>query len=167
LKRLLLRLIKALLKIKKNYLLTIKVTNTMTFQFAEDFKKLTIQCPPSQYKPENRVAYRWVFDEINDPENFKPVYYKDPIRALKFSEEAQCQSLALSFFASEEQAKDRFNELKETIHNANKQLGTMVAESTINEQDGVNSKIDRRGHFSHHPVVGHEYEKRFVIISKL
>jgi hypothetical protein len=139
----------------------------MDFQFAEDFKKLTVQCPPSHYKPHNRIAYRWVFDDINDPENFKPVYYKDPIRALKFSDEIKCQSLALSLFASEEQAKDRFSELKETIQNAYKQLGTMVAESTINEKDGVNSDIDRRGHFSHHPVSEHQYEKRFVIISKL
>lgn len=139
----------------------------MDFQFAEDFKKLTIQCPPSLYKPQNRLAYRWVFDDINDLENFKPVYYKDPIRALRFSDETKCQSLALSFFGTEEQAKSRFDELKETIHNAYKQLGTMVAESTINEQDGVNSEVDKRGHFSHHPVRNHQYEKRFVIISKL
>jgi hypothetical protein len=151
----------------EDYLQIKNVKNTMDFKFAEDFKKLTIQCPPSHYKPQNRRAYRWVFDDITDPENFKPLYYKDPIRALKFTDEAKCQSLALSFFVSEEQAKERFFELKETIRNAYKQLGTKVAESNINEQDGVNSEPDKRGHFSHHPVVGHEYDQRFVIISKL
>lgn len=140
----------------------------MDFQFAEDFKKLTIQCPPNHYKPENRIAFRWVFDDINDAENFKPVFYKNPTRSRKFPEEAQCKSLALSLFATEKQAKDRFDFFKDSngakVYDT---LGTMVAQSNINEQDGVNSEPDKTGHFSHHPVAGHQYEKRFVITSKL
>ena len=140
----------------------------MDFQFAEDFKKLTTQCPPSHYKPQNKLVYRWVFDDINDERNFQPLYYRDPARSLKFSDKDKCRSLALSFFTSEEQAKDRFCEIKDTNGvKIYKTLGTMVAETIIYEQDGVNSEPDRTGHFSHHLVSGHEYENRFVIISKL
>lgn len=140
----------------------------MDFQFAEDFKKLTIQCPPSHYKPQNKRVYRWVFDEITDERNFQPVYYRDPKRSLKFSDKDKCKSLALSFFASEAQAKGRFNEFKDTNGaKVYKTLGTAVAEANIDEQDGVNSEPDRTGHFSHHLISGHEYEARFIIISKL
>ncbi len=140
----------------------------MDFQFAKDFKKLTIQCPPSYYKPQNKVVYRWVFDDITDERNFQPVYYRDPKRSLKFSDKDKCQSLALSFFASEEQAKDRFDELKDKIGvKAYETLGTMLAETNINEHDGVNSEPEKTGHFSHHLTVGHQYETRFIIISKL
>jgi hypothetical protein len=140
----------------------------MNFQFAEDFKKLTIQCPPNNYKPQEIVVYRWVFDSLTDPENFKPVFYKNPTRARKFPEDAQCKSLALSLFTGEEQARDRFHALKDTNGaKIYKTLGTMIAELNINEQDGVNSEPDRAGHLSHHPVINHNYENRFVIISKL
>ena len=140
----------------------------MDFQFTEDFKKLTVQCPPSHYKPHNKTVYRWVFDEINDEKNFQPVYFRDPKRSLKFSDKDKCKSLALSLFTSEEQAKNRFYELKDTNGiKIYKTLGTRVAEANINEEDGVNSEPDRTGHFSHHLVSGHQYEARFIIISKL
>ena len=140
----------------------------MDFQFAEDFKKLTVKCPPNHYKPQNKLVYRWVFDDITDERNFQPEYHKNPKRCLKFSDKDKCRSLALSFFISEVQAKNRFSEIKDTNGvKIYKTLGTMVAETNINEKDGVNSEPERTGHFSHHLVSGHEYESRFIIISKL
>ena len=87
---------------------------------------------------------------------------------MKFSDRDKCKSLALSFFASEEEAKGRFYALKDTNGvKVYKTLGTSVAETNINEKDGVNSEPDRTGHFSHHFVSEHQYDTRFIIISKL
>jgi hypothetical protein len=142
----------------------------MDFQFAEDFKKLTIQCPPNHYKPQNKPVYRWVFDEITDERNFQPLFYRNPRKYSRkdTSDKEKCGGLALSLFTSEEKAKDRFYELKNTTCPiAYKVLGTGIAEATINEQDGVNEEPNNLGHFNHHPVVNHDYENRFTIISKL
>ena len=86
----------------------------MDFQFAEDFKKLTIQCPPNHYKPQNKLVFRWVFDEITDERNFQPLFYRNPRKYSRkeTSDKEKCGGLALSLFTSEEQAKDRFYELK-------------------------------------------------------
>ena len=32
----------------------------MDFEFLEDFKKLSVKCPPNSYQPQNMLAYRWV-----------------------------------------------------------------------------------------------------------
>ena len=47
----------------------------MDYQFLEDFKKLSVKCPPINYKAKNMTVYRWVFDDINDENNFKPRWY--------------------------------------------------------------------------------------------
>ena len=41
-------------------------TRFMDFHYLEDFKKLTVICPPQSYKPKNMTAFRWIFDDIDD-----------------------------------------------------------------------------------------------------
>jgi hypothetical protein len=50
----------------------------MDYQFLEDFKKLSVACPPKHYKPKKMEVYRWVFDNIEDERNFTPVFYTHP-----------------------------------------------------------------------------------------
>jgi hypothetical protein len=67
-----------LVKIKKGVTLLKKFDTkkqNMDFQFLEDFKKLSIICPPAQYRQKKMTAYRWVFDEITDQNNFTPRWY--------------------------------------------------------------------------------------------
>ena len=42
----------------------------MDFHYLEDFKKLTVICPPPNYKPKNMTVFRWIFDDVNDEKNF-------------------------------------------------------------------------------------------------
>jgi len=149
----------------------------MDFSFQEDFKKLSISCPPRHYKAFNKTVYRWVFDEIENEKNFKPRYYLVPIKELekiqniqdvKIRDTKTCSMLALSMFLSEKEAFDRFKDLEDDmgkkVYNF---LGTNIAVGDITENDGVNGDYDDFGHFNHHPAMNGNYESKFKIFSSL
>jgi hypothetical protein len=90
---------------------------TMDYQFLEDFKKLSVKCPPESYKPKNMQVFRWVFADMADDRNFKPRYFLAPksewkkINAItdnQIKDSKLCDKLALSYFDSEEGAKGKF-----------------------------------------------------------
>jgi hypothetical protein len=141
----------------------------MNFKFSENFKKLSVKCPPEHYKSKNMTVYRWIFDEINDERNFQPLACRNPKRILNFDDSKKCQSFALSFYNTENNARQQFSLLKEQIgNNVYRNLGTKVACGNITEEDGVSDEPNfETGHISHHPVAGQQYEKRFSITSTL
>lgn len=149
----------------------------MDYQFLEDFKKLSIKCPPQHYKPKNMTVYRWVFGDIGNKNNFLPRWYILPdielekIELIKDSLERdskKCDMLALSMFVTESDAKNRFEYFLNIQGKISyKRFGTNISKGEITMQDGVNEDANKIGHFNHHPVVKHQYENRFIIISKL
>lgn len=151
----------------------------MDFQFLEDFKKLSVKCPPDNYKTKNMPVFRWVFDDIADERNFKPRYFLVPQTDLENLEKIsdnelkdtkKCAMFSLSFFDSEQAAKERFDfflENKKTGKKVYERFGTNIAKCCIVESDGLNEEPNDIGHFNHHPVKNHQYENRFTIISKL
>jgi hypothetical protein len=50
----------------------------MNYQFLEDFKKLSVKCPPESYQPKSMQVFRWVFEDLKDERNFKPRYFLAP-----------------------------------------------------------------------------------------
>jgi len=149
----------------------------MDYQFLEDFKKLSVECPPKNYKPKNMQVFRWVFNDMADERNFTPRYFLVPQTELedlekiadsKIKDTKKCAMFALSFFDSEQAAKDRFDYfLIKSGKKIYKRLGTQIAKCTISENDGLNEEPNEIGHFNHHPVKDNQYETRFTIISKL
>ena len=150
----------------------------MDYQFLEDFKKLSVKCPPESYKPKNMQVFRWVFADMADDRNFKPRYFLAPksewkkINAItdnQIKDSKLCDMLALSFFDSEEGAKGKFLFLLDIGLKVYEWFGTHVAECKITENDGLNGEPekDNYGHFNHHPRENHQYQTKFIIISKL
>ena len=142
----------------------------MQYLYQKEFDSLSLtNCPPSHYEIKFiQQAFRWVYDEMEDVRNFIPVYFKNPKRFLGKNEKTLCSSLALLLFESEEDAQNRFNELRKVYPDtAYDTFGTNIAVGTITEKDGSNSESDEKGHFSHHPVVNSDYNKQFKIIKKL
>lgn len=142
----------------------------MKFKYQKEFDSLELKnCPPSDYKSQNmEQAFRWVFDDIEDERNFQPQYHKNPKRFWGKSPEMVCSSLALSMFNSAENAETRFYELRELLQQKVYDiLGTKIAVGKLTKQDGVNSKLDEKGHFNHHPIVEGHYNQRFKIIKNL
>ncbi|MBL7796960.1 MAG: hypothetical protein JNJ90_10690 [Saprospiraceae bacterium] len=133
-----------------------------------DFDQLSIECPPSTCQPDSLVAFRWVFEDMQDNRNFTPVFFLNPNRFLTKNDDEKCRAMGLSMFTTSEYATTRFEFLLRVIGNAAyERFGTHVANCRLLELDGVNSKPDGNGHFTNYPVENHEYPLRFVVIKHL
>lgn len=140
----------------------------MTFLYETDLNALPIECPSADYRPMNTTAYRFVFDEIDNPDNFKPMFFKNPRRANSMDDVQKCQAMALSLFENLEKAIVRFQKLKKQNGNTiYRTIGSHIAFANITEDDGVNSNVNAEGHFSHHPAVEGSYKDRFIIVDVL
>lgn len=125
----------------------------MTFKYQTYFDRLSLKCPPLHYQPNNIQAFRWVFDSIEDEENFSPQYHRKPKRFLNSDEKTKCQAMGLSMFDTLYNAKQKFIFLKNSMgeKKAYEFLGTKIAEGHLLNKDGVNSLPDKNGHFTYHP----------------
>lgn len=148
----------------------------MDFCFSDEFKALTVSCPPEDYNPKNITVFRWVFADIRHKKNFTPRYYLVPSAELekvdaitdsRKRDSKKCAMLALSFFDSEKAAIERFNFFLKGGKTVYKRFGTHIASCEIGTNDGVNEEPNDIGHFNHHPAKDHNYEERFKIVSKL
>jgi hypothetical protein len=142
----------------------------MEFLYKDKFTELNLtDCPPKYYEPkEMEEVFRWVFDEIGDERNFIAQIEKQPKRFLAKDNKMKCAALALSMFDSLENALSYFGFLKKIMkEDPYLVLGTKVAAGKIGMEDGVNGTIDTKGHFNHHPIKEHNYDKRFQIIQSL
>jgi hypothetical protein len=138
------------------------------FKYQTYFEKLSTLCPPKNYIAENKIAFRWIFDDIKNDENFKPVYFKNPKRFNEKSDEERCIAMGLSFFETLETAEHRFLKLKKRLgQEAYKILGCQIAKGQIMEEDGVNSPADMNGHFTHHPSINFTYFEKIIIVKSL
>ncbi|MFM9838524.1 MAG: hypothetical protein ACKVOQ_09695 [Cyclobacteriaceae bacterium] len=141
----------------------------MTFKYQKEYDKLTQTCPPADHIAQDIVpVYRWVFDSIDDERNFKSQFHKKPKRFLNKDDLSKCSALGLSMFNNLVGSVQRFNELKDATGDAIYQtLGTKIAEGKISLADGVNSKIERLGHFNHHPSSAVNFNNIFTINGEL
>ena len=150
----------------------------MRYHYQNDYDKLTVDCPPKSYKNKDIIAFRWVFEPMEDERNFQSQYEKHmqnpkpPKRYNDMSDVGKCEAMALSMFNTLENARKRFLFLKEEQphpmnENAYRFLGTHIAKGGIKENDGVNEEPDRKGHFNHHPFENFDYTTRFEIIDNL
>ena len=125
-------------------------------------------CPPTDYTRKNSKCYRWVFEEINIPDNFKSQADKNPSRFNSLDDLKKCEGYALSLYDKEENCIDSFNYLSiNVVKNAKKTLGSHIAIGLINEDDGLAGPIDEKGHFNFHPIKNHNFPEKFKIIKPL
>lgn len=134
-----------------------------------DYDDLTCKCPPDEFESMEIKAYRWVFNEITDPMNFISQYHKKPKRFLGSTDEEKCTAMGISLFTSKEKAKERFEFLKTSMgENVYIEIGTNIAEGTLNKGDGVSGHFNEKtGHFTHHKGENVDYQAKFAIIEKL
>lgn len=138
------------------------------YKYQTYFEKLTTICPPTNYSAQNKEAFRWIIDNLNNEDNFKPVYFKNPKRFNEKSDEERCMAMGLSFFETLETAERRFLQLKKRLgQEAYKILGSQIAQGHIEEKDGVNSATDFNGHFTHHPTIDFNYFEKITLVKSL
>jgi hypothetical protein len=141
----------------------------MELAFQEDYNLLNEQCPPVHYAPQKmKEVYRWTFDNIEDTRNFTSQYHKNPKRFQLKSDKEKCSALALSMFNNLAGAKERFAEIAEDMGEKVYQIvGNKIAKGNITIECGLNGRIERHGHFNHHPAKGIPAQPTFQIFENL
>ena len=125
-------------------------------------------CPPDDLMAiAEKTAFRFVYDVIDNPNNFIPPSKKSPKRLLKVEPDSRCSGMALSLFEVQSQAKDFYYNLKLTFQNIQKGIGTDLAIGTINSEDGLITDKDKDSHFDLHEFVDTALQIKFQIIEKL
>ncbi len=138
------------------------------FKYQTFMEQLEGECPPAHFTERETIAFRWVFDEIEDGRNFLPQYFKKPPRFERKGVEIKCQAIGLSFYDTEKDAKKRFEKLKTTMTTTSiKKVGTNIATGQISRADGKMGDIDKNGHFTFHEYEGIDFRDKFEIIGGL
>lgn len=139
------------------------------FKYQEKMSNLETQCPPEKCQERETIAYRWVFEQIEDKNNFLPQYLKKPDRFTFKKDKQKCIALGLSFFDTEENAKKRFNQLAGVMgERGYEELGKNIAVGVLKPEHGVCSKPDQRnGHFTFFDYENIELKEHFKIVDAL
>jgi hypothetical protein len=123
-----------------------------TLKYQEYIKGFN-DCPPKECLEVNSQTYRFIYKDLNHPDNFKPVLLINPARIAdkKFQlEYNKCIGYALSFYNSQEKAIKVFLKLLER----NLKLGDNIATILLENNEGIASTPESTGHFTFY-----EYEQ--------
>ena len=119
------------------------------FRYQEMLDRLTVPCPPLDFGERETVAYRWVFDTMEDERNFLPQYVKNPKRFDVKEESQKCLAIGLSFFDTEENAQKRYKQLKGFFSKkATGKHETNIAGGNLKPDFGVCDIPNKEGHFT-------------------
>lgn len=125
-------------------------------------------CPPESSRPNETVAYRFVFEDMADDRNFVPAFILKPERReASTSNEICCSGYALSFFNSLQNAEAKYRKLRTTFKKIHQRIGTHIAEGNISKTDGVMTRITLEGHFDLHEFEGTDLRDKFKIVVKV
>lgn len=75
--------------------------------------------------------------------------------------------LALSCFATSEQAESFYGNLRKTFKNISKSIGDALTEGTLTNEDGKNTADSPNGHFDFYEYIGCDLNKTFRITKEL
>lgn len=117
-------------------------------------------CPcPKAFQPRTATLFRFVPHLATD-EHFQPKWEE-------ITAKSKCCMYALSFFASLEQAQERYSSLADTHDDdgdtARRRYGDHIAEIHLNPSDGVmDTPHPKSGHVGLHPSVDATFAARIV-----
>ena len=128
-----------------------------------------LPCAMNGFEEWSGDCFRWTFDTIEDERNFSPVYKMDPQRLgsdIKRNK-ANCNGWALSFFATQESAKDRIKHITKDKQQLYMKLGTHTAKGNLCLEDGIRDETDGEGHFNHFEYCERDLALKFAIVEVL
>jgi hypothetical protein len=139
----------------------------MKFKYARFITPLT-NCPPGDCKPADTVAYRFVFDDLNDRRNFAPSFIIEPSRHRPSTPaKVCCSGYGLSLYDSLPNAEAAYRKFAANFLKFEERVGTNIAEGNISKTDGVVTPPNHEGHFDLHEYEGVQLRSKFRIVKKV
>lgn len=134
----------------------------MKFKYADQIEDIE-SCPPPDYEPKEKVLYRAVFSDLNDPRNHLPPAIIHPqVSKMKGK---KCGAFALSFFKSLGKITGHVTRISRGNPKAALKLGTHFAKAEVVESDGVcSAKASGSGHINLHEYEETSFVDRYEIV---
>ena len=129
-------------------------------KYQEEINKM--ECDLNGFSEQERIAFRWTFDDINNEKNFLPRFLLKPNM-----ERNDCRGWGLSFFDTQDSAKKRLKEIVGYRKNLYKKLGTHVATGNLEKTDGMSDKAHSNGHFTHFEHQNVDLSVKFSIVEQI
>lgn len=138
-------------------------------KYKSEHSKLTCTCPPEDsFENKSLTAYRWVHEDIEHENNFKPVLLINPSRIDDIDScEQKCNGYGLSLFIDEKKAERKLKAYLERKPKLKKVFGNSIAKGEIDDDDGVVDEPNKQGHFTLHESESCNLEDKFVIAKTL
>jgi hypothetical protein len=140
----------------------------MAWKYQKEIENIS-NCPPDNYEEKYKIAFRWVFKEVNHPNNFRPPLAIEPTRInkgqFKNNPEKICEGHALSLYDTVDNARASYLMLKKRRRKIEQTLGTHIAKGVIAKTNGVVSERDKYGHFNLHEYENIDLKSKFEWIA--
>jgi len=124
-------------------------TNARKFEmmrFATEILR-TPFCPPAEAIARKRIAFRFVQEDLDHPNNNLPPAVIIPGR-FPPGHPKHCDSWGLSFFTTQEHAITFYSRISRTSARFAETVGTHVATVQLNEHHGLQTNPNADGHFN-------------------
>lgn len=129
-------------------------------KYQEEINKM--KCDLNEFYKQERIAFRWTFDDIKNEKNFRPRFLLKP--DIKRND---CRGWGLSFFDTQDSAKKRLKEIVGYRKNLYKKLGTHVATGNLEKADGISDKAHNNGHFTLFEFQDVDLSLKFNIVDQI
>jgi hypothetical protein len=134
---------------------------TKKYRYFDQLRDIA-ECPSEATAAFGCLAYRAVFEDIDDPRNFAPAALLDPVRLTSVKrDDDRCSMWSLSMFESPMQLAQRWQEIEVSIRNVRKKKGTHIAALEITATHGARTSATVSGHFSFYEF--EEFEAKIVV----
>ena len=124
-------------------------------------------CPPKAARERQIDAFRIVFEDIKQLNNFLPNSIRKPARANSGDDVKKCSGYALSFYTKDDSAENEYKKLINIFKNFAKNVGNHLASGRIIEEHGLCTDEDENNHFDLHEYEDCDLVPVFKIIKKL
>ncbi|MEE9407561.1 MAG: hypothetical protein V3V28_05750 [Polaribacter sp.] len=119
-------------------------------------------CDLSKFIEQERIAFRWTFEDIKDSRNFIPRPFLNPKTNTN-----NCTVWGISLFDTKENGVNRMNKLKAKSRNIYKKLGTHIAKGDIVNENGVSDLVNAEGHFTLIEYIDVDLSQKFNVLGEL
>jgi hypothetical protein len=150
------------LRFVKNYSQS-NAMHDMTYKYQLYLENIP-DCPPENYSEINKSAFRWLHEEIDNDNNFKPVLLQSPKRALNMNHLNKCKGYGLSLFNTANGAIERYLDIIASKPNLIETFGNSLGEISLTNKDGVGSEpeTNNNGHFTFHEYENTDLTKKII-----
>jgi len=139
------------------------------FKYKNEVLELQCSCPPSELFADDKIVYRFVFENIEDSRNYLPPYLISPNRRNTDNYEAQriCNYYALSFYEDNQKMKKYYERTKKLKPLFFDRIGNCIGTFKLEIEYGLRDVAKSDSHFNFYENNGIDFSNKLENVVNL